>query len=172
MTPEQLAALYPEAHFLLCRADNKAPVRPWLNYRPNAAEIARHRANGSLIGVVPWTLGYGVLDIDSGNPLEIALNHAPPAFTFHSRRQGGAHLWYPAERPHANRRWEAFGCAGETRCANGYVVLWPDDVGLIDEWTYDPDPNFAACYFEQALARLGLDRTPPPPLPNPNRRLL
>lgn len=163
----EFAVRYPAAHLVLCRADNKAPARPWLNYRPKPTEARDHVAGGGLLGVVPWTVGYGycVLDVDSGVPAALALEHTP-AFVCPTQAPGHAHLWYMASEPLPNSKWAWEGLygankhrlSGEVRCANGYVVLWHDAALQLAHGATAPD----CCDVMDVLPSLAQTRQAPP----------
>lgn len=139
-TARRLTAKFPTAHWVLCRADNKAPSQPWRNHYPDGDELVAHLKQGGLVGVVPATILYGftVLDVDEGNADAIAVDF-PPLYCFPSRRPGGAHLWYLDDVPRPNAKWRGLGCAGEVRSGNGYVVLWPGAAEAILNGWFTPD---------------------------------
>jgi len=128
----ELAAGNPAAHFVLCRADNKAPTRPWLDYLPTPADMWLHQRAGGVIGLVPFTLGYTVVDVDTGPPHALA-DVAAPAVIAPTKSRGHGHLYYPDGVARGNAKWKWSGmigprkveCAGEIRGGSGYVVLWP-----------------------------------------------
>ena len=181
MTPHDARRLYaefPDAHYLLCRADNKAPARPWKEFRPCGEDMARHLQQGGLIGVVPATIQYGytVVDVDEGLPAALALAY-PPAYVFPSGRPGRAHLWYIDEqsRPNSNWRWTGeYGGArhtlsGEIRSGNGYVILWHDSSRRLVMGQFDPE----SVPYEEVMPHI---IAPEPPRrrqePPPQRRML
>lgn len=148
---------WPDGHFLLCRADNKAPAVPWLNYRPSGPALATHLDQGGLVGVVPHSLGYAVLDVDEGQPWALALEH-PPARIFATRRLLGAHLWYRTQNPYSNAKWRWEGLygqirhvlSGELRVNRGYVILWHDAARRLLDLDDEPD----AVPFEEVWAAI------------------
>ena len=173
MTPNTARALHrawPKSHFLLCRADNKAPARPWVDYRPDGDEMARHLEQGGLIGVVPATIQYGytVVDVDAGQPMALAIDY-PPAYLFPSSRPGRAHLWYIDEVGRPNSKW-AYECtfgptihrlSGEIRSGRGYVILWHDAGERLLSGDIDP-----YCVPYEDVAPLIAPKQPPPPVPD------
>ena len=179
MTPQdalRLAGRWPNAHYLLCRYDNKAPARPWLTYHPTGTEMAMHLERGGLIGVVPATLGYTVLDVDAGQPMALALMY-PPARVFPTRRHLGAHLWYRDTESRNNSKWAWEGTygdvvhklSGEVRSGRGYVILWDNAAADLLDLPDDPD----GVPYDDVLP-LVTPPEPPPPLPKPEaiRRLI
>ena len=161
---ERLLARWPDAHLLLCRADNKAPAQPWLNYYPDANACRAHQESGGLIGLVPAGIGFTVLDVDHGHATALALEYPPAAFT-HSRRPGGAHLWYPDNESRGNAKWDMkigrHDLSGEVRSGNGYVILWPQQAPGIVEMLLSP---FSDAVAYQGAASDFREAAPPPPI--------
>ena len=130
----EMADLWWGGHFVLCRVDNKAPAMPWKQFRPTAGDIWNHIHGGGLAGVVPFSIGYTVVDVDNGPPLAMAFA-ATPACVTASRTPGNGHLWYPDDAPRPNRKWQFYNLSGEIRSGHGYVVLWP---GAARNLIYNP----------------------------------
>ena len=96
----------------------------------------------------------------------------PPAVFTHSRRPGGAHLWYPDNESRGNAKWDIrigrqHDLSGEVRSGNGYVILWPQQAPGIVEMLLSPLPD-AAAYQGVASA---FQKAPPPPPPLVKRQL-
>ena len=110
------------AHFVLCRS--KWPIKgfPWRSHAPALDCILAHRGN---VGIVPFSVETSALDVDRGEPTQLSLLH-PPLVIVPSWRPGREHLYYRDDAPRGNQQWSAFGCGGEVRSANGYLVLYQD----------------------------------------------
>ena len=63
--------------------------------------------------------------MDKGEPHQLSLFY-PPLVILRSQRPGGEHFYYRDDTPRGNQQWSAFGCAGEVRSANGYLILYRD----------------------------------------------
>ena len=108
------------AHFVLCRG--KLPIRgfPWRSHTPALDCVLDHRGN---VGIIPFSIETSALDVDKGEPTQLSLFH-PPLVILRSQRPGGEHFYYRDDVPRGNQRWSAFGCSGEVRSANGYLILY------------------------------------------------
>ena len=111
------------AHFVLCRP-NKRPL--WLNWQRQRPPVDLVSSHDSLIGVVPFSLFTTGADIDGGDPDSLRSTF-PPLADVSTRRDGGRHFYYRDNRPRRNRNWQAFGCRGQIRGSNGFLVLWQAD---------------------------------------------
>ncbi len=123
---------HPDAHLVRCGYKNnpKAAHPGWHTERPTLAAIVQH-SKDHLVGLVPASVGYTVLDVDEGHPLDLALNLRPDYFT-PSGTPGRGHLWFLDGESRPNSAWKLRGqsgkeWAGEIRSGNGYVVLWHPD---------------------------------------------
>jgi len=142
---------YPDPHFLTRRWE-LADVLEWPH----------------LLGVVPWSLGCSVLDVDEGDPAELIARH-PPLCTV-ATQSGGVHLWYHDSRPRGSPNWRALGAAGQVRSANGYVVLWDRGAALSTALaTTRERRSFPADLFEAAGVSAPPRRPGRPPPPPPRR---
>lgn len=115
----------------------KIPIQPqWQQRRPTAAECWDHLntrlENNPQVGIQPASIGYGVVDVDHGDALAVALN-APPALYEPSRNAPNrAHLWYKSKGHYPNKlKWNwkcpvsGIECSGEVFSAgNCQIVLW------------------------------------------------
>lgn len=115
-------------HFVLCNPD-KTPLEgySWKRRRSLKAVLAHVKAGG-LVGIVPASGGYAVLDVDEGQLESIGnfLANFPPAALVPSRQPGRFHIWYPdstADRGNANWIAEEYAIGGQIRAAAGYVCL-------------------------------------------------
>ena len=72
------AHAYPGAHWVLCgyKGKPKAAYPGWDKTQPTPEAAVRHSADAQ-VGLIPARLGFTVLDVDEGNPLELALNLRP-----------------------------------------------------------------------------------------------
>lgn len=94
-------------------SDNVLDVIEWWQQCPDAN-----------IGVVPWSLGALVIDLDRGvDPAVVAALPAPMLLC--ESPSGGAHLWYKADQPYGSPKpWPNT----DLRCAAGYVLLPPSKI--------------------------------------------
>ena len=115
------------AHFVLCRPDKRAIATGWQKAPPDLDAVTRHAKSGSLVGVIPWSLGCAVIDVDEGGETGMAAVMAAlggPVTWTPTKRQGGFHIWYRAATAQGNRKWQIGEAAGDVRGAKGYVILW------------------------------------------------
>ena len=118
------------AHFVLTNGE-KLPVgesegvkgKGWLERRPALSEVLRHREEGGLLGLVPWSVGLSVLDVDEGSPGEL-MSVFPPALMLKSRTLRRYHVYYRDVRGRGNGNWAGYKAAGQVRSGSGFVVLW------------------------------------------------
>lgn len=151
---------FTQPHLLLCRPD-KAPARPWLNYYPTADECRDWlRTPEHLLGIVPASVGYTVVDVDTGNPLLLDLV-AMPAASVPTRSPGRAHLYYLDNESRPNRKWAWRGLSGEIRSGKGYVVIYPGSLAGI----LSPDPLCDVWDKVEPLLGASSGKLPPPPIP-------
>ena len=114
-----------DAHVVLADA-NKRPCwlesgpYSWRRRRATPELIAEHRGR---FGIVPWSIRTTGLDVDDGDPQELALA-ASPLVTLPTRR--GHHLYFPDTSPRGNATFATHGCRGDVRGARGYLVLHGD----------------------------------------------
>ena len=108
------------AQLVLCRG--KLPIRgfPWRSHTPALDCVIAHRGN---VGIIPFSVGTSALDVDKGDPTQLSL-FQPPLVILKSQRPGGEHFYYRDDVPRGNQQWSAFGCEGEVRSANGYLILY------------------------------------------------
>ena len=110
------------AHLILCKSDKRPYWSGWQHRRPAVDVAALHRAEGGLLGVIPFSLRSSVFDIDHGNPAALLAEFEPWADLPTPR---GRHAYYDDDTPRGNAKWTARGCSGEVRSARGYVILLP-----------------------------------------------
>lgn len=133
------------AHFVLCH-DDKSPMRTgYQHIRPELNELLEFADPDSpmhphrrLLGILPASLGYSVLDVDQGDASEL-IEATRPALTVPSRQSGRWHLWYRDHkaRERVNGTWEAYGCGGEVRAAQN-LILWHNAVQFLYAEVVDP----------------------------------
>ena len=135
--PEQISQLIDRwqgaAHLVLCGygGNPKAAYPGWKKASPDPAKAFK-RAQNALIGLIPSSVGYTVLDVDDGNPLKLAFG-LRPSYICASGTLGRGHLWFTDNQPRPNSAWTYKSKAGddysgEVRSSSGYVVLWSPDV--------------------------------------------
>lgn len=166
---EQIGALLqelPESHLVLCgyKGKRKAAYPGWDKRRPTSNE-AIHHAEKNLIGIIPTSIHYTVLDVDEGNPLELARGLRPDYFT-PSGTRGRGHLWFYDDEARPNSAWKLRGqsgneWAGEIRSGNGYLILWFPDI--ITARLMMQHGELKPRTFNEITQWLNPPATPPPP---------
>ena len=106
-----------------------------------------------MVGLIPASLSFTVLDVDDGNPLALAFG-LRPEFLTNSGTRGRGHLWFLDTESRPNSKWEytsrtGHRYAGEIRSGNGYVVLWEPFI-LIDGLMMDHAPLASRTFAEVA----------------------
>ena len=112
-------ALLPMVNF------DKTPVnRAWNKGNPSLERTLAHYDSGGMLGVVPATIGYTVVDVDtwSARGLGRLLALFPPDLVTPSQK--GFHLWYRDNAPRRPRAWHLLACSGDVIGDDSYVVLW------------------------------------------------
>ena len=99
-----------------------------MGHRTSTLAAVTQHSKDHHVGLVPASVGYTVLDVDEGHPLDLALNLRPDYFT-PLGTPGRGHLWFLDGESRPNSAWKLRGqsgkeWAGEIRSGNGYVVLW------------------------------------------------
>ena len=146
MQTRNLRYLHRQGAHLLRVLPDKSPVRgrSWLRQRAGEKTLVKH---DGLLGLVPNSLELSVLDLDrvpSAAALTALLEQYPPLLKLPSQRPDRWHLYYLDEIPRPNGSFAAFGCSGDVRSANGYVVLWGEAGDLIAETLRQPVPSVAS----------------------------
>ena len=127
---EKLAAA--GAHFVLTKTKigaktDKVAFQAWKTYKPDLAEVKRHRTTTGLLGFRPNSLGLVVVDQDHDveSPAEVL---GPPLVVIPTSKPGGKHFYYRKPKGAIpNRMWaapESLALGGDIRCSNGYIMLW------------------------------------------------
>ena len=154
----------PQPHVFLCQP-NKAPMRSGWQCQPaTPAQADAHTLAGGLLGLIPFSLGYTVMDVDAGQPLRLA-DTPPPHILQPTQRRRGAHLYYRDDTPRKNSKWTWRDCSGEVRSANGFVIAWPGLWARLLEaqpgWSFwhDGSPDVP---YEDLLAAVTATLPPPP----------
>lgn len=114
------------AHFVLCNPD-KRPVRKWK--RPASfSEILNH---AGLLGWVPGSLDFSVVDIDYGetDAVDDFFQRTRPDLTLRSKRHGGVHAYFRAVpegvgNHHFSIEASCGRISGDVRQDKGYVIIW------------------------------------------------
>ena len=108
------------ARFVICKG--KRPIeKGWPNRRPSVESVCNYENAGLDLGLVPFSIGTTVLDVDHGNATELA-TAAPPLTSL--KTPGGDHLVYQDNEPRGNVKFDYCGCQGDIRGAKGYVRLY------------------------------------------------
>ena len=121
-------------HFVLAKEDKRPLWRSWSRLRPSLDLVQSH--DGPL-GVIPWSLRTTGLDVDHGDP-HLLLEDHPAMAVLASRRPGRKHLYYHDTEGRGNGTFSVMGCSGETRGANGYLILWGHAPEILADALTDP----------------------------------
>ena len=150
------------AHLVLCKSDKRPNWSGWQHRRPAVDVAAKHRADGGLLGVIPWSLRSSVFDFDFGNPAALIAEYEPWAYLPTPR---GSHAYYDDDIPRGNGDWAARGCSGQVRSARGYVILHgnaPELLVAALDTRADRPCRFPADLFEAAgLSPVAVEIPPP-----------
>ena len=164
-----------KAHLVLpgSESDYKAARYAWKSNPANWQECIQHVVKGYTLGIVPWSVGCTVLDIDIDGDMtpeefweaEGAFwNRYPPMLW--ARSPNGIHYWYNDTEPRSNGRWQIDGLQGDIRGGAGYVLMYgatpsrlDNQLQVVKEGVYDPR------WFPQALIKM-LPAAKPLPAPN------
>ena len=132
------------AHFVLCRPDKRALSNGWQKTKPSLEAVIAHARSAGHVGVIPWSLGCVVIDVDTGGTEAVEavkkVLGAPVTWT-RTKRDGGFHLWYRDASGSGNRKWKLPAGRGDVRGSRGYAVLWnPEQVaaGLVAHFDSAP----------------------------------
>ena len=127
-------------HCVLCAKSKRAIAPAWQETAATWQEVKTHVEAGGLVGVVPGSAGWWVLDQDLGD--KSIMREAIPevAFSIPSSADGRWHHWIRKGRvkndPNiGNKKWRWGSCSGEVRGDRGYVIVWhPDQLleGLLE----------------------------------------
>ena len=80
--------------------------------------------------LVPFSIGFSVLDIDAGPWQNLAAVY-PPHAVIPSRKLWRRHLYYSDSEPRPNaQKRKLYGCHVDVRSASGYVALWHPEAVL------------------------------------------
>ena len=158
-----LRYLHRHGGHLLRVLPDKTPVRgrSWRRQRAGIRTLLKH---DGLLGLMPASLGLSVLDVDHATTeagYRALLEQYPPLLSLPSRTLGRYHLYYADEAPRPNATFKAFGCSGDVRSANGYVVLWDDAGDRLAEVLRLPWQETAASDFPAHLMNPFLSKLPP-----------
>ena len=118
---------HPDAHFFRCK-QSKAPAVPrktsWQDAgnRLTVKQVVERIDKGYLMGLIPWSVGCAVVDVDGGqadNGHEL-----PEPVASYQTPSGGQHVYYALSEPIAQYPWKHDQGHGDTRCSDGYVCVW------------------------------------------------
>ena len=119
------------ARLVRMRSDGKRPAFKW-GGRTGRCLTDRQTESwlqtGGRFALVPYSVGFSVLDVDNGPWQDLAAAF-PPHAVIPSRKLWRRHLYYSdtEPRPNAQNR-NLHGCHVDVRSASGYVALWrPED---------------------------------------------
>ena len=165
-------AVQHDAHIVLADA-NKRPCwlesgpYSWPRRLPAPEVIAEHRGR---FGIVPWSIRTTGLDVDDGDPQELALA-VSPLVTLPTRR--GHHLYCPDTSPRGNATFATHGCRGDVRGARGYLLLHGDGAERLLDAIMRRDNWHPRDLFEQVACRATQPRQIAAEVPrwSPGRRL-
>ena len=114
------------------RPDGKRPAYKWGGRTGRC--LTQHQAESWLringrFALVPYSIGFSVLDIDAG-PWQNLTAVYPPHAVIPSRKLWRRHLYYSDSEPRSNaQKRKLYGCHVDVRSASGYVALWkPENV--------------------------------------------
>ena len=120
------------ARLVRMRPDGKRPSHKWGGRTGRC--LTDHQAEswlriGGRFSLVPFSIGFSVLDVDSG-PWKKLNAVYPPHAVIPSRKLWRRHLYYSDSEPRPNaQKRDLQGCLVDVRSASGYVAMWqPEDV--------------------------------------------
>ena len=156
-TRRALAYLHDRGTHFVLLADKKPLWQGYLKRRP-ALETVLHAPD---LGIVPWSIHNTALDVDRGEPVQLCLFH-PPLVVLVSGKADRCHLYYRDTEPRRNGNWDAFGCSGQIRGANGFLRLWHPQsaVQLLFALAHNPAP----CLFPAELIQAPATKNYRPPV--------
>ena len=139
--------------FTLCGKGGDPKAVIWENYlerKPSAAQVMNHVHNGFPIGIVPFSCGCAVVDVDKGNHRRIADEHHPYLIYPSTSGFPKAHLWYRVGKPRDQHQFSFLDCSGQIISTNH--VAFPN-----------PETNLVALY--QAFLNPSNSTYTLPPIP-------
>ena len=120
------------ARLVRMRPDGKRPSHKWGGRTGRC--LTDHQAEswlriGGRFALVPFSIGFSVLDVDSGPWKQLTAAY-PPHAVIPSRKWWRRHLYYSDSEPRPNAlKRDLQGCLVDVRSASGYVAMWhPEDV--------------------------------------------
>ena len=117
------------AHFVLCQYSKRPVQKGWQKRKPELSEITEwlDADTTNQVGIIPWSLGLTVLDVDEGNA-ELLTEQYAPLVVLPTRREHGRHVYYYDVSARRNGKWAWQGLSGDLRGGSGFVVLWHDGI--------------------------------------------
>ena len=161
------------AHFVFAHDDKSPMWRAYTKLRPTLREVLEFTdrdspmyAKGRLLGILPASLGYSVLDVDKGDITRL-LARSTYAACLPSRLKNRWHVWYRDSmgRRRTNGDFEGLGCKGEVRAAQN-LILWHSNADhvlamvIADPYSKFPDDILA---FQKQLPKFKKSMKPRAP---------
>jgi hypothetical protein len=121
------------ARLVRMRPDGKRPALKWGGRKGRC--LTQRQAESWLkrsgrFALVPYSIGFTVIDVDSGPWQDLAAVF-PPHAVIPSRKLWRRHLYYPDTTPRTNAQSRGlYGCLVDVRSASGYVALWHPETVL------------------------------------------
>lgn len=111
---ETIYRLYPGAHFVILRSDEKRPAHKGWNYKkPALKAVLAAIDSGKEIGLIPASINKSVIDIDEGNSDALLKEHEP-LMALKTKKADGRHAVYDlGESPPPNRNGRIIYINGE-----------------------------------------------------------
>ena len=139
-------------HLVLANQKKIAIQSGWQLRQPTYDEAKNHVDRGSLIGVIPHSIGLTVIDCDCPEDEAYVLSHFPNLYRYaliesNSLSKVGhwhkKHIWLATDYPFSNSKLptpvgESGNKPGDIRGANGYVILYRDTAKRLREALTDP----------------------------------
>ena len=121
------------ARLVRMRPNGKRPALKWGGRKGRC--LTQRQAESWLkrsgrFALVPYSIGFTVIDVDSGPWQDLAAVF-PPHAVIPSRKLWRRHLYYPDTTPRTNAQSRGlYGCLVDVRSASGYVALWHPETVL------------------------------------------
>ena len=115
------------ARLVRMRRDGKRPAYKWGGRKGRCLTQRQAETwlrSGGRFALVPYSIGFTVIDVDAGPWRDLALAY-PPHAVIHSRKWWRRHLYYSDSEPRSGANAKMLhGCHVDVRSASGYVALW------------------------------------------------
>ena len=121
------------ARLVRMRPDGKRPALKWGGRKGRCLtqrQAETWLSHGGRFALVPYSIGFTVIDVDEGPWQDLAAVY-PPQAVIPSRKLWRRHLYYPDTTPRAGiqGRW-LYGCKVDVLSASKYAALWHPDAVL------------------------------------------